>query len=64
VFIYQITLHVDDVDVLTRIKDTLGLGKIIMQKSVCVYTINKQDEIKEIIKNFCLTSNPYEVPTK
>lgn len=52
VFIYQITLHVDDVDVLTLIKDTLGLGKITISKSVCAYTINKQEEIKEIIKIF------------
>lgn len=52
VFIYQITLHVDDVDVLTRIKDILGLGKITISKSVCAYTINKQEEIKEIIKIF------------
>lgn len=48
-FIYQITLHVYDVDVLTRIKDTLGLGKVTINKSVSVYTINKQEEIKEII---------------
>lgn len=38
VFIYQITLHVDDIDVLTRIKDILGLGKITISKSVCVNT--------------------------
>ncbi len=50
VFIYQIALHVDDIDVLARIKDFLVLGKITINKSVCGYTINKQEEIKEIIK--------------
>jgi len=34
------------------IRDSLGLGSVIVKDSVCIYSVNKREEIKAIIEVF------------
>ena len=53
-FIFKISLHLDDIDTLQWIKDMLGFGKVVVEKSkaVCLYNVTKLEEMKLIINIF------------
>ena len=56
-FIFQITLHIDDIDTLYYIKNKLGgIGEIRDRGSKVVYTIRTKKDIAKIIDIF--TKNP------
>lgn len=53
IFSFRISLHIDDIAVLFYIKANLSLGRVSKQGDWgCVYTIDKVEEIKEILNIF------------
>lgn len=52
IFEFRISLHVDDKDLLFYIKDNLELGSVVVKDSVCIYIVNKREEIKVLIEIF------------
>lgn len=51
-FEFRISLHVDDKELLFKIKNNLKLGSVVVKDSVCIYMVNKQEEIKVLIEIF------------
>jgi len=54
IFEFRIAVHIDDIRMLYFIRDTLKLGKVIIDKSraICYYRISTLKEIQEIINIF------------
>jgi hypothetical protein len=52
VFMFKITLHIDDEKVLRIIKDRLRIGGVRIYKDECIFTITKQKEIAILISIF------------
>jgi hypothetical protein len=50
-FRFRIRLHIDDVDVLYKIQNKLGIGKVFLQKGIseCIFVVSKFEDIKNII---------------
>jgi hypothetical protein len=59
-FMFNINLHVDDIDVLHNIANILGIGSVTSDntkgKHVCSYRINKKSELSKFIE--ILNSSP------
>lgn len=51
-FVFKITLHFDDYNVLEYIQKSLGIGKIYIYKNEATFTVSAQEEIKIIIDFF------------
>lgn len=47
--LFRIVLHIDDVQVLYKIKNNLGAGTVRINKDYCVYSISKQEELANIL---------------
>lgn len=61
-FRFNITLHIDDVEVLNTIKSNLNIGTVILEKSRnrCSYVVQSYKEIKDVI---CTIFNTYPLHT-
>lgn len=51
-FCFEITLHVDDVDVLNYIHNSLGLGQIYILKNKSRFSVRKLNDVRIIIEIF------------
>lgn len=51
-FYFEISLHIDDLGVLTKIKDSLGIGKIYIKNNKVTYLVRNLPEIQLIINIF------------
>jgi len=51
-FSFEIKLHIDDVNVLNFLQNTLGIGKVYLSKSSSAFkfVVSKQSEVKKIIE--------------
>jgi hypothetical protein len=48
-FVFRITLHIDDRNVLEHIKTTLGCGRLNTERDILVFTISQLSDIKNIL---------------
>lgn len=46
---FRINLHIDDVEILYKIKDFLGVGKVIISKKSAVYIINNTADLINVL---------------
>lgn len=53
-FMFIIELHIDDLNILTIIKDTLGIGNIRLDKgnNKCTFTVSNKEGILKLIEIF------------
>ena len=47
--LFRINLHIDDIDVLYRIKDFLGVGTVRSNKNSCVYSIGNINDLLTVL---------------
>ena len=47
--VFRINLHIDDIDVLYRIKDFLGVGTVRSNKNSCVYSIGNINDLLTVL---------------
>lgn len=47
--LFRITLHIDDIDVLYRIRDFLGVGTVRINKNRCVYSIGNVNDLLTVL---------------
>lgn len=52
VFVFQIKLHIDDLNTLKFIRDSLGIGKVKTSNNTCTFIVNKEKDIALIIEIF------------
>ena len=46
---FRINLHIDDVEILYKIKEFLGVGKVVIGKSSAVYVINNTADLINVL---------------
>ena len=46
---FRINLHIDDVEILYKIKEFLGVGKLVIGKSSAVYVINNTADLINVL---------------
>lgn len=47
--VFRINLHIDDIDILYRVKEFLGVGTVIISKNSCVYSIGKVSDLLTVL---------------
>ena|SRR5947207_211055 len=47
--VFRINLHIDDIDILYRVKEFLGVGTEISNQNSCVYSIGKVNDLLTVL---------------
>jgi len=46
---FRIRLHIDDIAILYRIQEFLGVGKVQINNNSCVFVISRLDDLKNVL---------------
>jgi hypothetical protein len=49
--VFRINLHIDDIDILYRVKEFLGVGTVISSQNSCVYSIGKVNDLLTVTES-------------